>query len=46
MDVKAERDARWTLESAMDISAMLDDRVADLNSLLESAEQTEKAMRP
>lgn len=41
---KAERDAKWTLEFAVDLSAGLDDRIADLNNLKESAEHTEKAV--
>jgi hypothetical protein len=40
---KAERDAKWTLEFALDLSAGLDDRFADLNNLKENAEHTEKA---
>lgn len=40
----AERDARWTLEFALELSAGLDDRIADLNNLKESAEHTEKAV--
>jgi hypothetical protein len=40
----AERDTKWTLEYALDLSAGLDDRIADLNSLKESAEHTEKAV--
>jgi hypothetical protein len=42
-DDKVERDAKWTLKSAIDLSASLDDRIADLNALKESAEYTEKA---
>jgi hypothetical protein len=41
---KAERDARWTLEFALDLSAGLDDRIADLHNLKESADHTEKAV--
>jgi hypothetical protein len=41
---KAERDARWTLEFALDLSTGLDDRIADLNNLKESAEHTERAV--
>jgi hypothetical protein len=43
-EAKAERDTKWTLEYALDLSAGLDDRIADLNSLKESAEHTEKAV--
>jgi hypothetical protein len=45
-EVKAERDTKWTLEFAIDLSAGLDDRIADLNNLKESAEHTEKAVSP
>ncbi len=40
-----ERDARWTLEFANDVITGLEDRIADLNNLKESAEHTEKAVR-
>jgi hypothetical protein len=43
-DDKAEKDARMTLEFALDLSAGLDDRIADLKNLQESAEHTEKAV--
>jgi hypothetical protein len=43
-EAKVERDTKWTLEYALDLSAGLDDRIADLNSLKESAEHTEKAV--
>jgi hypothetical protein len=45
-EAKAERDTKWTLEYALDLAAGLDDRIADLNSLKESAEHTEKAVSP
>ncbi|KAH7383037.1 hypothetical protein BKA64DRAFT_175090 [Cadophora sp. MPI-SDFR-AT-0126] len=41
---KMEKSAKWTLEFAHDLAADLDDRVADLNNLRESAEHTEKAL--
>jgi hypothetical protein len=43
-DQKAKRDAKWTIEFALDLSAGLDDRIVDLNNLKESAEHTEKAV--
>jgi hypothetical protein len=43
-DDKAEKDARMTLEFALDLSAGLDDRIAVLKNLQESAEHTEKAV--
>jgi hypothetical protein len=42
--LKAEKDAKWTMELATRLSADLDDRVVDLNYLKESAEHTEKAV--
>jgi len=41
---KAERNAKWTLELAHVISVALDDRIAELNNLKESAEDTEMAV--
>ncbi len=41
---KVERDAKWTLEFAADLTVDLDDRITDLNNLKESAELTEKAV--
>jgi hypothetical protein len=43
-DEKAKRDAKWTIEFALDLSAGLDDRIVDLNNLKERAEHTEKAV--
>ena len=43
-DQKSQRDAKWTIEFALDLSAGLDDRIVDLNNLKESAEHTEKAV--
>jgi hypothetical protein len=43
-EAKTERDTKWTLEYALDLSTRLDDRIADLNNLKESAEHTEKAV--
>ena len=42
---EADRDAKWTLESGLDFLAGLNDRLADLGNLKESAENTEKAVR-
>jgi len=41
---KAERDAKWTLQFAQDLITRLDDRVADLNNLKDSARHTERAV--
>jgi len=41
---RAERDAKWTLQFALDLSAGLNDRIVDLNNLKDSAEHTEKAV--
>lgn len=41
---KAKNDAEWTLHSGKDISADLDDRMADLCNLKNRAERTEKAV--
>jgi len=38
------RNAKWTIEFAQDLCAGLEDRIADLNNLKESAEHTEKAL--
>jgi hypothetical protein len=43
---KAERDAKWTLQFSLDLAGRLDDRVADLNNLKESAQHTERAVSP
>lgn len=43
--LKAEKDAKWTMEFAIRLSASLDNRIVDLNHLKESAEHTEKAVR-
>jgi hypothetical protein len=40
----AEKDAKWTMELAIRLSADLENRIADLNHLKESAEHTEKAV--
>jgi hypothetical protein len=40
----ADRDAKWTLESGLDFSNGLNDRLSDLSNLKESAENTEKAV--
>ena len=42
--LKAEKDAKWTMEFVIRLSADLNNRVDDLNHLKESAEHTEKAV--
>jgi hypothetical protein len=42
--LKAEKAAKWTMESVVRLFADLNNRVDDLNHLKESAEQTEKAV--
>jgi hypothetical protein len=42
--LKAEKDAKWTMEFVIRLSADLNNRVVDLNHLKESAEHTEKAV--
>jgi hypothetical protein len=44
MALKAEKDAKWTMEFAIRLSADLNNRVVDLNHLKESAQHTEKAV--
>ena len=41
---KAEKDAKWTMEFVIRLSADLNNRVVDLNHLKESTEHTEKAV--
>ena len=43
-DFTAERDARWTMELGLNLSASLDDRVADLKALKDGGERTETAV--
>jgi hypothetical protein len=42
--LKAEKDAKWTMEFVIRLSVDLNNRVVDLNHLKESAEHTEKAV--
>jgi hypothetical protein len=43
-DLKAEKDAKWTMEFALRLAGDLSNRIADLTHLREAAEQTEKAV--
>jgi hypothetical protein len=43
-DLKAEKDAKWTMEFALRLAGDLSNRITDLTHLREAAEQTEKAV--